>query len=224
MEVHTGTGRFGLLVGIAAGVVTGAALMAFAEIRGRSFDGGVVDVAEFLVQRGSWRWDWWLAGALAGGFVGAFGSMLWNPRLRLARGTLAVIEINCVAWVMFLAFTPEVEAIRFEEIAGQRATVDRYGPGSISVVSDVPTILAARDFGGFRHIPPPEMLLSLMAGLPVAIAEEYVVPGRYAGSRPTRRESYVIAVIAFVVSTAFWATVSEAIGSLSRRKGRTVAS
>ena len=40
------------------------------------------------------------------------------------------------------------------------------------------------------------------------------VPVRYAGTLPTRSESYLIAIIALVVSTAFWATVTAAIGSL----------
>jgi hypothetical protein len=35
-----------------------------------------------------------------------------------------------------------------------------------------------------------------------------------AGSPPTRRESYVIAGMALVLSTAFWATISRAIEAL----------
>jgi hypothetical protein len=118
-----------------------------------------------------------------------------------------------------LVFTPQVEATRFEEIAGQRAVRDRGG--FIYAVSDQPTILAARYTGGYRGIPLPELSLMVLAGIPAMIAEQYVVRGRYDGSPPTRRESYVIAGIAFVLSTAFWATISRAIESLwkARRRG-----
>ena len=207
MEVHTGTRRFGLPVGIAAGAVAGAALMAFAEIRGSAAAERVGGLAEFFVGRLDWRWDWWLMGALAGGFAGAFGWMLSKPRIRLARGTLAVMGINWAAWVVFLAFTPQVEV---EEIARQRAA------GIIVAGQDAPTILAARYFGGYRPISPPEIWLFLMAGPAASIAEQNVVPGRDIAIPPTRRESYVIAVIAFVISTAFWASLSGAIGSLRR--------
>jgi hypothetical protein len=99
-----------------------------------------------------------------------------------------------------------------EEVARQRAS------GIIIVAGqDAPTILAARYFGGYRPISLPEIWLFLMAGPAAGIAEQNVVPGRDIAIPPTRRESYVIAVIAFVISTAFWASISGAIGSLWRR-------
>jgi hypothetical protein len=208
MKVHTGTRRFGLLVGSAAGVVTGAALMGFAEIRGSAFDGRVGDLAEFFVGRLDWRLDWWLMGALAGAFAGAFGWMLSKPRIRLARGTLAVMGINWAAWVAFLAFTPQVDV---EEIAKKRAA------GIIVAGQDAPTILAARYFGGYRRPSLPEIWLFFMAAPALGVGEQLVASGRYPENPPTRRESYVIAVIAVVISTAFWASVSGAIGSLWRR-------
>jgi hypothetical protein len=158
------------------------------------------------------KWDQWLAGAVAGGVLGAFGWILWTPRTLFTRRIPALVGINWATWVAFLVFTPQVAATRFEEIAGQRAVRDRGG--SIYAGSDQPTILAARYIGGFRGIPLPELSLLVLAGIPTIIAEQYVVPARYVGSPPTRRESYVIAGIAFVLSTAFWATISRAIGSL----------
>jgi hypothetical protein len=163
--------------------------------------------AEFL-----FKWDWWLAGAVAGGVLGAFGWILSRPRTLLTRRIPALVGINWATWVVFLVFTPQVEAARFEQIAGRRAVRDRGG--SITGASDQPTILAARYIGGFRGIAVPELSLMVMAGIPATIAELYVVSPRYVGSPPTRGESYVIAGIAFVLSTAFWITISRVTASL----------
>jgi hypothetical protein len=46
-----------------------------------------------------------------------------------------------------------------------------------------------------------------MAGIPVLAASQAVVPVRYLGDLPTRGESWIIALIGFSVSTAFWACV-----------------
>jgi hypothetical protein len=50
-----------------------------------------------------------------------------------------------------------------------------------------------------------------------------VVPPRYVGTPPTRGVSYVIAVVAFVLSMAFWSSVGAAAASLWRLRRRSVA-
>jgi hypothetical protein len=130
---------------------------------------------------------------------------------------LGAVAINVAAWAGFLVLTPPVEETEFQAIAEQRAARDAGG-GFENLLSDQPTIIATRWFGGFRTMAVPERLLVLMAGLPVFVAQEYVVPARYGGSAPTRGESQVIAVISFALSTAFWVTVSGATGWLWRRR------
>ena len=88
MRAHTGTLQLGLLLSIAAGVVTGAALTAFATIHGFA---SYSAVPELLLD----FWHWWLVeGALAGGIVGAFCWILWRPQDRFTRGILAVLGIH----------------------------------------------------------------------------------------------------------------------------------
>jgi hypothetical protein len=202
--------------------VTGTVLMLFTGARGFGLDHGLAAVAESLVQPWECRWQSWLAGALAGGFTGAFAWILKTRRGRLRRRTFSVIGINCTAWTVFVAFTPAVESAPFELIARQRAAADD-GRSAFVGNPDAPTILAARYFGGYRQLPLPEIALTLLAGPAAAISEQCVVSGRYAGSSPTRGESYVIAPMTFVISTAFWATMSEVIAAVLRRKARLTA-
>src|SRR5262245_23162231 len=127
-----------------------------------------------------------------------------NSELRFAWGTLIAVAINWAAWAGFLITTPQVKEAEFQEVAAQRA---RRDAGAMYFMTDQPTIVAARKFGGFRPLPMTERLLVLMAGVPMGIAERYVVPPLYLGDPPTRAESQDIAVIGFTLSTAFWATV-----------------
>jgi hypothetical protein len=206
MEARTAPRRLGLLMTIVAGIVTGTVLMLFTGARGFGLDHGLAAVAESLVQ------PW----------AGAFAWILKTRRGRLRRRTFSVIGINCTAWTVFLAFTPAVESAPFELIARQRAAADD-GRSAFVGNPDAPTILAARYFGGYRQLPLPEIALTLLAGPAAAISEQCVVSGRYAGSSPTRGESYVIAPMTFGISTAFWATMSEVIAADLRRKARLTA-
>jgi hypothetical protein len=162
------------------------------------------------------HWQPWLEGVLTGAVVGAFCWILWRPRARLTRGMLVAVAINWAAWAAFIGFAPPLAEAEFHAVTEQRATRD--SGGGLDFTTDRPTILAARRFGGFRVKPVPERVLVLMAGVPVLIAEQYVVPAHYVGSPPTRDESQVIAIIGFVVSTAFWTSVSGAMGWLRRRR------
>jgi len=161
-------------------------------------------------------WEVCLAEVLTGAVLGAGCWILVRPRARFTQGMLLAVASNWGAWAAFLAFTPPLEEAEFHAIAEGRATRDA-GEG-LDLITDQPTVMAARWFGGFRSMPVPERLLFLMAGVPVLMTEPYVVPARYLGSPPTHDESLVIAAIGFVVSTAFWATVSGAMGWLRRRR------
>jgi succinate-acetate transporter protein len=112
--------------------------------------------------------------------------------------------INWAAWAIFVIFTPTLTVVAFGDIAAKRAAVDAGGP--LELITDVPTVLAARWFGGFTPLNWDALLYETAAPF-VYLAEMNVVPPAYIGTSPTRSESYVIATIAFIVSTAFWASV-----------------
>jgi hypothetical protein len=77
---------------------------------------------------------------------------------------------------------------------------------------------------------PLTLWLSIAAGMVVRrrtcgtryrrFARIVLVPARYIGTVPTRAESYVVAAIAFVVSTAFWATVGALLAAFVRMAAR----
>jgi hypothetical protein len=157
----------------------------------------------------------WVEWLLTGAIVGAFGWIVSRPRARFTRGVLVAVAFNWMAWAAFLILTPPVEHAKFQKIADQRAARDA---GALSLMTDQPTIMASRWFGGFRPLPPTERLLFLMAGMPVLAASQAVVPARYLGDLPTRGESWIIALLGFSVSTAFWACVGATTEWL--RKGR----
>lgn len=184
------------------GVGTVVALVTIAV--GRSFG-----IAEGL--RG---FDLWV-GVSTGAVLSVFVWMLLRPRARFTRGALIAVAINCAAWAAFLVLTPLVSDTEFQQIADQRAARDA---GAHFLISDQPTVMASRWFGGFRSMPASERLLFLMAGVPVLLASEAIVPVRYIGDPPTRGESWIIAAIGFTASTAFWGCAGAATQWLRERR------
>ena len=141
----------------------------------------------------------WFLGALTGTVFGAFCWILAKPRMRVTRGMLVVVGINWAAWAMFLLATPVVEQAQFDAINQARAPRDT--DGGLDVVDHQPIIMANRFFAPETGVT--AYVLLFMAGLPALVAAEYVVPPQYIGTPanlPTRGESQVIAVFAFVTS------------------------
>lgn len=64
----------------------------------------------------------------------------------------------------------------------------------------------------------------LFAGPAIDYAAFFVVPIEYGTQNATRRESYVVAGVAFVLSTSFWAAFPPLIGSVVRGWRRLTAS
>ena len=195
--------RMSLVVGVAAGT-TSIALLQFQRF------------GELAPDYQPSSWELWFFGALTGAVFGAFSWILARPRSRVTRGMLVVVGITWAAWATFFLFTPVVGQSEFDEIDKWRAARDAPSDGGLDVVTHQPIIMASRFFGGGMRVS--AYLLFLLAGLPALVAAEYVVPLQYDGSLPTRDESQVIAVFAFVASTAFWTSVSGAVGWLRRRR------
>jgi hypothetical protein len=153
-------------------------------------------------------WDMWLVTGAAAGAL--FGVLLWTllaPRSRVRRATAILVATNCLAWLSYLVFTPPMPDSEFDAIIRQRAADDaRWQEGGVDIIHDGPSVLAARE-SGFWPVSPLHRFLLLMSGPAIGFAELHVVPGRYLTTRPTSAESYWIAVIAFLLSTAWWTTV-----------------
>lgn len=142
-------------------------------------------------------WDMWLVTGAAAGAL--FGVLLWTllaPRSRVRRATAILVATNCLAWLSYLVFTPPMPDSEFDAIVRQLEGLD--------IIHDGPSVLAGRE-AGFWPVNPSHRFLQVMAGPAIGFAELHVMPA--SGTLPTRTESYWIAVIAFVLSTAWWTTV-----------------
>ena len=162
----------------------------------------------FLENAGDlWRDLWSPEWFVIGGLIGSFGWMLAHRQV-FTRAVWIAMTVNWIAWTMFLLFMPQLTEADYRAIDSHRASVDGGEP--IEIFTDVPTVLAGRWFGGFTPLNWDE-LLDLTAAPAVFMTQLEVVPLKYAVTSPTRGESYAIAAIAFVLSTAFWANVGGAI-------------
>jgi hypothetical protein len=166
----------------------------------------------------SWQDLWSPASIVIGGLLGSFVWMLTHRHV-FTRAVWIAITVNWIAWAIFLLFMPRLTEADDRAILAHRASVDAGGP--IDIFTDVPTALAGRWFGGFTPLNW-DALLDLTAAPAVFVTQLEVVPIKYVATSPTRGESYAIAAIAFVLSTAFWANVGAAVSwtrSRMRRRG-----
>jgi hypothetical protein len=83
--------------------------------------------------------------------------------------------------------------------------------------------VAARWHGTFGAVNFADWLLTLFAGPAIEFTELLIVPSRYIGTDATKRESFAIAGIGFVLSTGFWVTFGNAASALRRRYRRRAA-
>jgi hypothetical protein len=158
--------------------------------------------------------NFWLAHGLIGGVC--IGGLVWtlsSPRQRFVQAVRWLVGLNCAAWTAFVLSTSPAPAAEFDEAARARTTKD----GGMNWVTDAPTFVAGRHFGGWRSMPLSERFVVTMTGPTVFMTEMLAKPVSFVLARPTRRESYVIATIAFVVSTGFWALVGTAVSRVQRR-------
>jgi hypothetical protein len=97
----------------------------------------------------------------------------------------------------------------FHEVDRERAAREaRWAEGNVDhviVCGGFPSPVAGREVGSWV------MPLKLLSGLAILFGEMYVVPRRHEYGPPSRSESYWIAAIGFVLSTAWWMTVGTVI-------------
>jgi hypothetical protein len=125
-----------------------------------------------------------------------------------------LVVANVLVWISFLVFNPQRPESEFAEITARRA-----GQGSqdgLDIIDDAPIIVAGRWSGTFGAVNAADYALHLSAGPAVTFAEWIVVPPLSIGSDATKGESYVIAGVAFVLSTSFWTAFGGSISALRR--------
>ena len=148
-----------------------------------------------------------IGGVVAGALL---GNAPWSAaRLGVDRIGRMLVAGNAAAWLLFVAATPRVEAVGGDPVVLQRVAHDAEAaagwPNGLNFVSHPPSLLAGRP-SSWAWLP--EKPLALLAGPAIDFVEGCVVPYRYWQTGPTMRESYWVATLAFVLSTAWWATVS----------------
>jgi hypothetical protein len=164
----------------------------------------------------SWQDLWSPEWIVIGGLLGSFAWMLAHRQV-FTRAVWIAMTVNWIASGLFLIM-PTITEADSREILSHRATVDAGGP--LDVVTDVPTLLAGRPFGGFTT-PSWDGLLRVTGDPAIFLTELEVVPIKYVGTSPTLGESYAIAAVAFLLSTAFWASVGGGISwARNRMRGR----
>jgi hypothetical protein len=146
-------------------------------------------------------------GLVSGGLAG-FSLWTFLHPSRISRLAMVLVAANCSAWLLYLVFTPPLSDGE-DAIHRQRAERDaeeaRGWPNGMTMTSHPPSLLAGRPLS---WVSLPEKPLGLTAGPAVAFVEMQTVPERYRQTGPTVVESYWIAPIAFLVSTAWWVTVA----------------
>lgn len=148
-----------------------------------------------------------IGGGVAGALVGHLPwACTWLRRGSRVGPTLVVA--NCAAWLLFMAAHPRVDSGDGDPVVRHRAVLDAEAaagwPGG-TFVSHPPSLLAGRPL---TWVWLSEKPLGLLAGPAVAFVEKLVVRERYIQTGPTISESYVVAAVAFVLSTAWWATAA----------------
>jgi hypothetical protein len=173
----------------------------------------------FLAVAEMFQWEnWqspWIAGATAGAILGHFIWVISKPRQRASRAAAICALANVLAWVSFLTFTPPVDDAEFGRVETERRQRDA-APGRLEWTTDQPIVVAARWHGTFGAVNFADWLLSLFAAPAIGFAELLIVPSRYIGIDATKRESFAIAGLGFILSTGFWVTFGNVVSTLRR--------
>ncbi len=164
---------------------------------------------------GNWQSFWIVVGATAGALSGHLVWVLAKPRHRMSRAAAVCALANMVAWLSFLVFTPPLPNAEFGRIAAERVQRDA-GTGGLDIIKDKPTIVAGRWHGTFGAVNFADWLLTLFAAEAIGFAR-VLIPSRYPGIDATRGESFAVAGVGFVLSTAFWVAFGGAVTALRRK-------
>ena len=165
------------------------------------------------------RWEnWdslWIAGATAGAIVGHLIWVISKPRQRASRAAAICALANVLVWLSFLTLSTPLDDAEFSRIDRERVQRDA-NQGGLDLITDQPIIVAARWHGTFGALNFADGLLTLFAGPAIGFTELLIVPSRYIGIDATKRESFAIAGIGFVLSTGFWIAFGDVVSALRR--------
>jgi hypothetical protein len=164
-------------------------------------------------------WEYWdfylmLGGAITGVLLGNLAWVLLLPRVRLRRSAVIAVAANIAVWILFLATTPSLTASEFGAIQAERNRRD--ADSGMDLITHEPVIVAGRMLSAYGAFGVSERLLQIFAAPAIEWSALLTVPWKYGPARATRGESYLVAAGAFLLSTAFWAAVAPAAGSVVR--------
>jgi hypothetical protein len=127
---------------------------------------------------------------------------------------------NVLAWLSFLTFSTPLDDAAFSRSDRARVQHDAgVGDGGLTMITDQPIVVAARWYGTFGSVNLADWILNLSAGLAIFFGHRLIVPSHYTeieGIHATKRESFAIAGIGFVLSTAFWVAFGDVVSALRR--------
>lgn len=166
----------------------------------------------------SWEhWDVHLAldGATAGGLIANLAWTAADLRARMRRSAAFAVAANTIVWIAFLIVAHALTSTEFERI--QAAWNPRDAGSGLGRMSHEPVIVAGRvhrTCGGENRV---DRLLGFFAGPAIDWAALVAVPlDRGGPANATRRESYIVGGVGFILSTAFWAAFAPAVSFVVR--------
>ncbi len=185
-----------LLGSLGAGFVLGGAAVAVTQVQRSVLP--VIDSVSLT---------WWWPGAVGGALV---AHALWALVIgQVSRTNRLLVAMNAAAWVAYLVFTPRFSEAELADLHRVRDELSDTSAG-INFIEDGASMLAGRP-SGYWSVNVSHWVLGLFAG-PALGYIEYVVSERQNGGPPQIGESYAIAVVAFLWSSAFWAAVAPLCG------------
>ena len=158
------------------------------------------------VHRG-WGWGSFdvlfaMQSAVAGALLGEMAWLLADPRRRLSRLAIVLAGLSWAAWLVFLCFGEPFVPLRLE-----------FG----EFVHDAPIAVANRAVGTFGSVGAADRLLNVAAGPAVFHLNAAVLLAW--PSIDDVAASYVVAGLAWVMSTAFWLAAGNVLAArLERRR------
>lgn len=156
-----------------------------------------------------------IPGAVAGATIGHFIWVIAKPRRRASHAAAVCVLANIFVWLSFLTFTPPLEDAEFSRVDKERSQRDA-NPSQLDASAHQPIVVASRWHGTYGALSFADQLLTFSAGPAIWFAELLIVPVRHIGIDATKRESFAIAGLGFVLSTSFWVALGDIVSALRR--------
>jgi hypothetical protein len=161
--------------------------------------------------------DFVIKSAIAGGFLGNLAWLLADARPRITRLGAVLAGLSLAAWLHFLAFG--------EPHVPPRAAEPSNGMGELELIHGLPFPVAGRAVGTHYAVNRADTILNLAAGPAVFYAASAALRAFPRLDVDGAAWSYVVAGLGYLVSTAFWLTVGNALAARrARRRARRASS